>query len=242
MRASLSRLFRGLRVGFSVGLLGLWAVSGCATGPDPILTTGGKVPPTIENSLRCPSGTHIVFGRIAGVQTAAWCERAAVPAGAGPGVKHGPYVEWYETLQKKVTGLHEEGLRQGPWRFYMPGGVLDSGSSMTAATSCRRPRPRPQATCRQAPPRCLHPLRPRRHRCRSVRRPVGYALSAARRPRLLLCRPRFLRPLASAGSPPQHLIRPPTQDEQIALGIAGQIQRRQVQAARQRLRPMTSVG
>ena len=126
MRASLSRLFRGLRVGFSVGLLGLWAVSGCATGPDPILTTGGKVPPTIENSLRCPSGTHIVFGRIAGVQTAAWCERAAVPAGAGPGVKHGPYVEWYETLQKKVTGLHEEGLRQGPWRFYMPSGVLDS--------------------------------------------------------------------------------------------------------------------
>ncbi|HNN91750.1 MAG TPA: hypothetical protein PKI03_05765 [Pseudomonadota bacterium] len=126
MRASLSRLFRGLRVGFSVGLLGLWAVSGCATGPDPILTTGGKVPPTIENSLRCPSGTHIVFGRIAGVQTAAWCERSAVPAGAGPGVKHGPYVEWYETLQKKVTGLHEEGLRQGPWRFYMPSGVLDS--------------------------------------------------------------------------------------------------------------------
>lgn len=128
MRASLSRLFRELRVGsaLSIGLLGLCALGGCATGPDPILTTGGKVPPTIENSLRCPSGTHIVFGRIAGVQTAAWCERAAVPAGAGPGVKHGPYVEWYETLQKKVTGLHEEGLRQGPWRFYMPGGVLDS--------------------------------------------------------------------------------------------------------------------
>ena len=128
MRASLSRLFRELRVGsaLSIGLLGLCALGGCATGPDPILTTGGKVPPTIENSLRCPSGTHIVFGRIAGVQTAAWCERAAVPTGAGPGVKHGPYVEWYETLQKKVTGLHEEGLRQGPWRFYMPSGVLDS--------------------------------------------------------------------------------------------------------------------
>lgn len=125
MPASMSRFFRGVWgvYGLSLGLLGL---AGCATGPDPILTTGGKVPPTLENSMRCPSGTGIVFGRVAGVQTAAWCERAAVPAGSGPGIKHGPYVEWYDTLQKKITGVHEEGLRQGTWRFYMPSGVLDS--------------------------------------------------------------------------------------------------------------------
>ena len=122
MPAWMSRFFRGVggACGLSLGLLWL----GCATGPDPILTTGGKVPPTIENSMRCPAGTGIVFGRVAGVQTAAWCERPASPS--GPGIKHGPYVEWYDTLQKKITGVHEEGLRQGAWRFYMPSGVLDS--------------------------------------------------------------------------------------------------------------------
>lgn len=125
MPASMSRFLPTLR-GAACLSLGLGLVA-CASGPDPILTTGGKVPPTIENSLRCPSGTGIVFGRVAGVQTAAWCERPAAAGGAaGAGVRHGPYVEWYDTLQKKITGLHEEGLRQGAWRFYMPSGVLDS--------------------------------------------------------------------------------------------------------------------
>ena len=104
-------------------LLGLAPV-GCATGPDPILSTGGKVPPDIDRSLRCPRGTGIVFGRIAGVQTSAWCERLG-PAGPS-GVKHGPFVEWYDSLQKKNVGLYEEGLRQGPWRFYLPSGQLES--------------------------------------------------------------------------------------------------------------------
>jgi hypothetical protein len=27
---------------------------------------------------------------------------------------------------EEITGVHEEGLRQGAWRFYMPSGVLDS--------------------------------------------------------------------------------------------------------------------
>ncbi len=104
-------------------LLGL-APIGCATGPDPILSTGGKVPPDIDRSLRCPRGTGIVFGRIAGVQTSAWCERQG-PTGPS-GVKHGPFVEWYDSLQKKNVGLYEEGLRQGPWRFYLPSGQLES--------------------------------------------------------------------------------------------------------------------
>ena len=108
------------RVG--AGLLGL-LLPGCATGPDPILSTGGQVPPNIERSLRCPRDTQIVFGRIAGVQTAAWCQRIG-PVGSG--VKHGPFVEWYDNLQKKNVGLYEEGQRQGPWRFYLPSGQLES--------------------------------------------------------------------------------------------------------------------
>ena len=97
---------------------------GCASGPDPILSTGGLVPPNIERSLRCPRDTQIVFGRIGGVQTSAWCERTAAVGGSG--VKHGPFVEWYANLQKKNVGLYEEGLRQGPWRFYLPSGQLES--------------------------------------------------------------------------------------------------------------------
>lgn len=100
----------------------LLALIGCASGPDPILSTGGPVPPNIERSLRCPRDTGIVFGRIGGVQSSAWCERG----GAGGGIKHGPFVEWYENLQKKNVGMYEEGLRQGPWRFYLPSGQLES--------------------------------------------------------------------------------------------------------------------
>ena len=111
------------RLGGTLGLCGLLA--GCATSPDPILSTGGMVPPNIERSLRCPRGTGIVFGRTGGVQSSAWCERVD-PAGNPTGVKHGPFVEWYESLQKKNVGLYEEGLRQGPWHFYLPAGPLES--------------------------------------------------------------------------------------------------------------------
>jgi len=69
--------------------------------------------------MRCPSGATLVHGQTMGVESALWCEKPG-------GIKHGPFVDWYENHQKKTAGAYEEGLRTGPWNFFSPNGQLDT--------------------------------------------------------------------------------------------------------------------
>jgi hypothetical protein len=87
---------------------------------DPVLSQGGIVDPqALGSRLRCPRGATLIEGRTQGVQTALFCEKPG-------GVKHGPFVEWYENHQVKSAGAHLEGSRQGQWSFWLPNGQLDS--------------------------------------------------------------------------------------------------------------------
>ncbi len=76
-------------------------------------------PQLLSAELHCPRGTVLVRGQTMGVQSALWCEKQG-------GVKHGPFVEWYENHQKKDAGDYEDGRRHGPWSFWLPNGQLDS--------------------------------------------------------------------------------------------------------------------
>ena len=105
-------------------LLGALLLGGCATRPDPILTTGGYMPNDLMAAMRCPRDTSVVIGRTQGIESAAWCERASTAPGTG--VKHGPYVDWFDSRAKKSAGLYQEGLRQGTWRFWLQNGAIDS--------------------------------------------------------------------------------------------------------------------
>lgn len=87
---------------------------------DPGLSQGGAVDgQALSARIRCPRGAHLIHGQTMGVETALWCERPG-------GVKHGPFVEWYENHQMKTTGEHQDGHRQGTWSFWLQNGQLDS--------------------------------------------------------------------------------------------------------------------
>lgn len=74
---------------------------------------------SMGGKLRCPRGATLVHGQTMGVESALWCEKPG-------GIKHGPFVDWYENHQKKTVGEYEEGLRSGPWNFFSPNGQLDT--------------------------------------------------------------------------------------------------------------------
>lgn len=96
----------------------LW--SACAHTPDAELQAAGIVDAqALSTMLRCPRGTIFTRGQTLGVQTAVWCERPG-------GVKHGPFVEWYENHQKKSAGEYADGHRQGRWSFFLLNGQLES--------------------------------------------------------------------------------------------------------------------
>ncbi len=122
--ASGKTLLFGLRPGLLVSLL-----TGCATTSSIDLSAGGVVdPPSLTSSIRCARGTALVYGQTMGVETAAWCERPG-------GVKHGPFLDWYENHQKKSAGEYEEGHRKGTWSFWLPNGQLDSRMDYAKGTA-----------------------------------------------------------------------------------------------------------
>jgi hypothetical protein len=100
----------------------VWALFvACAT---PISDTNLRETGTVDAQslgakMRCPSGATLVHGQTMGVESALWCEKPG-------GIKHGPFVDWYENHQKKTAGAYEEGLRTGPWNFFSPNGQLDT--------------------------------------------------------------------------------------------------------------------
>src|SRR4051794_836363 len=92
----------------------------CATtAPDANLRESGVVDAALGDKLRCPRGATLIHGQTMGVESALWCEKPG-------GIKHGPFVDWYENHQKKTVGEYEEGLRTGPWNFFSPNGQLDT--------------------------------------------------------------------------------------------------------------------
>ena len=109
----------------ALSALSIWAIaapggSGCAHTEESVLTQGGVVDPQgVDAQLKCPRGTVFATGMTMGVKTSVWCERQG-------GVKHGPFLEWYENHQKKSAGEYEEGHRQGTWSFWLPSGQFDS--------------------------------------------------------------------------------------------------------------------
>jgi hypothetical protein len=119
----------------------------CAYSPDANLLSGGVVDAqSLTGKTRCPRGATIVHGQTMGVQSALWCEKPG-------GIKHGPFVEWYENHQKKTAGEYIEGLRNGPWAFFLPNGQLDTRITYDngAAVSTETGAPQP-STASPAPP------------------------------------------------------------------------------------------
>lgn len=94
-------------------------IAACAPSADSSLSQGGAAAQNAQDKLRCPSGTVLAHGRTMGVESTVWCERSN-------GVKHGPFLEWFENHQTKSTGEYVDGHRQGQWSFFFPNGQLES--------------------------------------------------------------------------------------------------------------------
>jgi hypothetical protein len=127
-------------------VLALAGLGGCAhTAGNPTLLSSGTVDPQeLSTTLHCPRGTTITQGQTRGVVSAIWCERTG-------GVKHGPFIEWYENHQKKSAGEYLESRRQGPWVFWLPGGQQDSTITYENGTVVSQSAAPPASAPTQAP-------------------------------------------------------------------------------------------
>lgn len=76
----------------------------------------------------CPFGADAVVSTESGTPglkklTEKWCE---IRDGKSDPVRHGPYVELYESGAKKEVGRFVEGRRDGTWTRWYPGGKVDA--------------------------------------------------------------------------------------------------------------------
>src|SRR2546430_17585471 len=90
---------------------------------------GGIVHELIEYATTpCPFGTEQVISTETGTPglkklTEKWCETKDAK---GERIRHGPYVEIYESGAKEIVGRYRDGRRDGTWTRWHPNGRVDA--------------------------------------------------------------------------------------------------------------------